>query len=283
MSFVSAADTVLRQSLGHLAGRFERGEKPNLGEVLGAFSALGVQSNAFVAVVLALPFLSPLSLGPVTSPASLLILLLGWQLIQHRDDTDSAAARPAGLMDHLVALPGRLVAALLAAWPLRWVVRRLESSRSWVLSAPLPRRVFGLMRHLLEWVLWLKNGVLRLRRALLGHGPAAPATPAGERTARWVCGVAIIVGAVLLAVPVPLLPMTNTFPALGIILVALGWIERDAILTLLGYASYVISVLIFAALALAVAYLGYEAVAEWIPNLLGFGGSTESNSEPASR
>jgi hypothetical protein len=72
----------------------------------------------------------------------------------------------------------------------------------------------------------------------------------------------------LLAVPVPLLPMTNTFPALGIILVALGWIERDALLTVLGYVAYMMSILVFVALGVAVAYLGYEAVAEWIPSLL---------------
>lgn len=265
----SATDAVLRENLGLLASRFERGERPSLGEVLGAFSAMGMKGNAFVAVLVALPFLSPLSLGPIATPASLLILLLGWQLIHHREEAEALAVRQASWLAHFVAMPGRLVAWLLGVWPLRWMVKRLEASRDWVLAAPLPRRIFGLMRYLLEWILWFKNGILRLRSWIWGARGFGH-TPRCEATTRWVCGVSIVVGAILLAVPVPLLPMTNTFPALGIILVALGWIERDAILTALGYVAYVLSILIFAAIGVAVAYLGYEAVAEWIPSLLGF-------------
>lgn len=266
---MSATDVVLRQQMGAIAGRFERGEKPSLGEVLGAFSALGIKSNAFVALVLALPFLSPLSLGPVTTPASLLILLLGWQLIQHREEAEALAQRQVSWLAQVVALPGRIAAWLLSTAPARWVARRVDSSRQWVLAAPLPRRVFGLMHALLEWVLWLKNGLLRVRGLVWGARGFGH-TPRCEATTRWVCGVSIVVGALLLAVPIPLLPMTNTFPALGIILVALGWIERDAVLTVMGYVAYGLSLVVFAAIGVAVAYLGYEAVAEWIPRLLGF-------------
>ena len=279
MSPASATDIVLRHNLGLLSGRFERGERPSLGEVLGVFASLGIKANAFVAVVLALPFLSPLSLGPVTTPASVLILVLGWQLIQHSEQARSLAQGPANWPARIVALPGLVIAWLVARAPLKWVAGRLEASRAWVLSAPLPRRVFGLMHYLLEWVLWLKNGVLRLRRGVWGKGGTGQDSHEVDRGARLACGVAIVVGALLLAVPVPLLPMTNTFPALGIILVALGWLERDAILTLLGYASYLLSVVIFAAIGLAVAYLGYEAVAEWIPGLLGFGRANESSAQ----
>src|SRR5690606_40819141 len=62
--------------------------------------------------------------------------------------------------------------------------------------------------------------------------------------------------------------LTNTFPALGILLFALGWLERDGLLTLLGSASLVLSAAIFAALGAAVALVGWDVVRGVVPTLV---------------
>lgn len=82
---------------------------------------------------------------------------------------------------------------------------------------------------------------------------------------RILCGTGIVAGALLLAVPIPLLPLTNTFPALGILLFALGRLERDGLLTVLGSASLLLSAAIFGALGAAVSLLGWEVVRGAIP------------------
>lgn len=55
----------------------------------------------------------------------------------------------------------------------------------------------------------------------------------------------ILVGAVLLAVPIPLLPLTNTFPALGIALCSIAVLKRSDLFLVLAVISYVISLVIF--------------------------------------
>lgn len=177
---------------------------------------LGAEAAALAAALLALPFLSPVSLGPVTTPVSLLIALLGWQLLRRREGSP---------------LPERL------------------------LDVPVPRTAHRMMTSVLRRT---HRWVHLISRPRLGH------LVQGER-GRILCGAGIIAGALLLAVPIPLLPLTNTFPALGILLFALGRLERDGLLILLGFASLLLSVAIFAALGAAVAFLGWEAVRGLIP------------------
>lgn len=87
------------------------------------------------------------------------------------------------------------------------------------------------------------------------------------RQGRILCASGLIAGAILLAVPIPLLPLTNTFPALGILLLSLGWLEHDGALTLLGFASLLASLVLFIALGVAVATVGWDVVQAGVRSL----------------
>lgn len=199
---------VLRRALARAGEHYDRGAAPTLRDLL---APLGADAAALAAALLALPFLLPVSLGPITTPASVLIGLLGWQLLRERE------AAP---------LPDRL------------------------LRVRVPRAVHRATSTALRRV---HRGIHAVSR------PRLPHLIAGSR-GRVICAMGILVGALLLAVPIPLLPLTNTFPALGILLFALGWLERDGLLTVLGSAALVLSVLVFGALGVAAALLGWEAI-----------------------
>ena len=70
-----------------------------------------------------------------------------------------------------------------------------------------------------------------------------------------VSGIAMAFCGGLLALPLP--PGTNFPPALGIVLVALGVLERDSIVLLLGYLVTVLNVTLFG----SVAFFGFETIA----------------------
>ncbi|VXB45327.1 exopolysaccharide biosynthesis protein [Massilia sp. 9I] len=59
---------------------------------------------------------------------------------------------------------------------------------------------------------------------------------------------ALILGAVLLMMPFGLIPFSNTFPAVALLLLAIGLLQRDGICVLLGHFSNVLTMLYFALL-----------------------------------
>jgi hypothetical protein len=67
--------------------------------------------------------------------------------------------------------------------------------------------------------------LIRPRWLLLTHGP----------TVNRLNGLMLIVAAASLLLPLPMIPFSNTIPALGIALLALGMVERDGALILLGH------------------------------------------------
>lgn len=206
---------VLRRALAETGAHYGQGSAPTVRHLL---APLGAEATALAAALLALPFLSPVSLGPITTPASLLIALLGWQVLRQRE----GAPLPQRLLD--VSVPRGAHRAMSA------VLRR---AHRWMSRISRPRMV-----HLVDG---RRGGVL--------------------------CGAGVVAGAILLAVPIPLLPLTNTFPALGILLFALGRLERDGLLTVLGALSLLLSAAIFAALGATVSLLGWEAVQAVLPFL----------------
>lgn len=180
---------------------------------------LGARSTALGAAMLALPFLSPISLGPLTMPASIVIALLGWYLLLDRDN--------APLPERLLNTP---------------VPRRIHS-----MMGVFARKIFSKVRR------WTKP---RARHLVDG------------RKGLVICGVGMIISAIILAVPVPMLPLTNTFPALAIILIILGWTERDGGLTIAGYVNMIIGgilILAVVAIVLAAIFYGWGAVQEHLP------------------
>lgn len=203
----------LRRAVSGLSSRYQEGSQATVRDFL---APLGAEAAGLGAALLALPFLSPLSLGPLTSAASLLILLLGIRVLSAREGAP---------------LPNRL------------------------LNVPVSESVHGVMLRLLRR---FSRMVRRFSR------PRYEALVEGHR-GRWVCGVGMIAGALLLAVPIPLLPLTNTFPALGIICFALGRSERDGLLSVLGALALAFTLMIFVGLATALAWFGQEAVRSLVP------------------
>lgn len=194
-------------------GHYRQGATPRLRDLL---APLGADASLLAAALLAIPFLSPLSLGVITTPASLLIALLGWHLLRDREGT---------------RLPDRLLDVRLPQAAHRAMHSAVRIAHRWMHRLSRPR-----LTHLVEG----------------GRG-------------RVLCGGGVVAGALLLAVPIPLLPLTNTFPALGILLFALGRLERDGLLVVLGSVSLLLSIAIFGALGVAVAFLGWESLQAMLP------------------
>jgi hypothetical protein len=59
---------------------------------------------------------------------------------------------------------------------------------------------------------------------------------------------ALILGAVLLMMPFGLIPFSNTFPAVALLFLAIGLLQRDGVCVLLGHVSNVVTILYFAVL-----------------------------------
>lgn len=64
-------------------------------------------------------------------------------------------------------------------------------------------------------------------------------------------GLAIVFGAVLLMLPLGLVPFSNTLPAFAILFLSIGVSQRDGLLVLAGYAMLAATVIYFAVLAYA--------------------------------
>jgi hypothetical protein len=60
--------------------------------------------------------------------------------------------------------------------------------------------------------------------------------------------LSLILGAVLLMMPFGLIPFSNTFPAVALLFLAIGLLQRDGVCVLLGYLSNVATIVYFAVL-----------------------------------
>jgi hypothetical protein len=71
-------------------------------------------------------------------------------------------------------------------------------------------------------------------------------------------GLALTAGGVLLLFPLSLIPFSNTLPALAILLLALGILQRDGYFILAGYVALAVTLLYFGGLALLVVLGGQQ-------------------------
>jgi hypothetical protein len=71
-------------------------------------------------------------------------------------------------------------------------------------------------------------------------------------TVNRINGLALTAGGVLLLFPLSFIPFSNTLPALAILLLALGMLQRDGYFILAGYLALVATVIYFGGLALLV-------------------------------
>ena len=75
-------------------------------------------------------------------------------------------------------------------------------------------------------------------------------------TLNRVNGAMLVLGGVLLLFPLGLVPFSNTFPGVAVLLLAAGLIERDGLFIFLGYVMVGVTLVYFGALARAVLVLG---------------------------
>jgi hypothetical protein len=71
-------------------------------------------------------------------------------------------------------------------------------------------------------------------------------------------GVALVIVVLTLMAPLPLIPLANTLPAIGVLLLCLGMAERDGVMLLLGHLFVMLSVLYVGALLYLAAQAGSD-------------------------
>ena len=140
-----------------------------------------------------------------------------------------------------ISIPG--VSTVFGAAILLISVSRLFGRDLWIPSK-LAHRVIGtrklrpLLRKALSWLKKLER-VSRPNRIqwLVATGAVA-----------FVNNAALILGAVLLMMPFGLIPFSNTFPAVAILFLAIGLLQRDGLCILLGHISNLLTILYFSVL-----------------------------------
>jgi len=140
-----------------------------------------------------------------------------------------------------VSIPG--VSTVFGAAILLISVSRLFGRNLWI-PAKIEHRIIGtrklrpLLRKALSWLKKLER-VSRPNRIqwLVAGGTMA-----------FINNLALILGAVLLMMPFGLIPFSNTFPAVAILFLAIGLLQRDGLCILLGHVSNVLTILYFAVL-----------------------------------
>jgi hypothetical protein len=177
-------------------------EKPaSLGAILDATQGRGF---GLLLVLVALPFVTPISLIGLSTPFGLVVAIIGGRL---------ALGRHPWLPERLLRreLPPRFVGRVLTA--ARVVVRWLE-----VLARPR----FDFFHE--------------------------------QELYRRVAGGLIAISGVLLLLPIPV-PFTNTLPALTVLLLAAGSVERDGLFFVGGFVMFLVTVSYFVLLAIGGAHV----------------------------
>lgn len=140
-----------------------------------------------------------------------------------------------------ISIPG--VSTVFGAAILLISVSRLFGRDLWI-PAKLEHRMIAtrklrpLLRKALSWLKKLER-VSRPNRIqwLVANGPIA-----------FVNNAALILGAVLLMMPFGLIPFSNTFPAVAILFLAIGLLQRDGVCILLGHIANVVTIVYFSVL-----------------------------------
>lgn len=140
-----------------------------------------------------------------------------------------------------VSIPG--VSTVFGAAILLIGISRLLRRDLWI-PARLQHRVIGTrkLRPLLRKALsWLKKIETVSRPNRIGWLVADGAMDLFN-------SAALILGAVLLMMPFGLIPFSNTFPAVAILFLAIGLLQKDGVSVLLGHVSNLVTIVYFAVL-----------------------------------
>jgi len=94
----------------------------------------------------------------------------------------------------------------------------------------------------------LRRGLVWFRRLERVSRPQRVSWAASDGAARIVNDCALILGAALLMAPFGLIPFSNTFPAIALLFLAIGSLQRDGLFILIGHVSNLVSIAYFALL-----------------------------------
>ncbi len=94
----------------------------------------------------------------------------------------------------------------------------------------------------------LRHGLVWIRRLDRFCRPQRISWAASDGAVRVVNDCAIILGAALLMAPFGLIPFSNTFPAIALLFLAIGSLQRDGLFILLGHLSNLVTIAYFALL-----------------------------------
>jgi hypothetical protein len=111
----------------------------------------------------------------------------------------------------------------------------------------------------------LRRGLVWFRRLERVSRPQRLAWAASEGAVRVVNDCAIILGALLLMAPFGLIPFSNTFPAVALLFLAIGSLQRDGLFIVLGHVSNLVTMAYFALLIGGGGYAAMEILKRLLP------------------
>ena len=94
----------------------------------------------------------------------------------------------------------------------------------------------------------LRRGLLWFRRLERVSRPQRISWAASDGAVRIVNDCALILGAALLMAPFGLIPFSNTFPAIALLFLAIGSLQRDGLFILIGHVFNLVTIAYFALL-----------------------------------
>lgn len=118
----------------------------------------------------------------------------------------------------------------------------------------LPRKILDRKLETAKLVPALRKGVNIVSRIDAWVRPRSLSMTADVMTV--VNGCVLVFGGLLLMAPFGLIPFSNTAPAVGILLLTIGMIQRDGVFVLLGYLGIVLTVIYFGTLLYAAFWAG---------------------------
>ena len=111
----------------------------------------------------------------------------------------------------------------------------------------------------------LQRGLVWFRRMERISRPHRIAWAASDGAVRVVNDCAIILGAALLMAPFGLIPFSNTLPAIALLFLAIGSLQRDGLFILLGHLSNVLTIAYFALLIGGGGYALFSFIQRLLP------------------
>jgi len=201
----------LLPALNHVQRLINEGKRPRIADLL---DPLGSRAVALAAIMVSLPLLSPLTLGPLTPALAFVVFHASIQLMRGREN---------------LVLPDKL--------------RQRE----------LPRALVRVLRKSMIPLVAIRHWDRTIRNVRIFP----------KRMAHVVAGTGMFIGGLLLLVPLPFIPFSNTFPALGIVCCGVAYLKRNDLFYIWTLVSYFITLCILAAV-IAVAVWGGSGLMEVI-------------------